>query len=45
MVKLKEIIDAYADTVDQKDVKKIAQIKTFQKLSDKNIKVIPSIRT
>ena len=43
MVKLKEIIDAYADTVDQKDVKKIAQIKTFQKLSDKNIKVIPSI--
>ena len=43
MVKLKEIIDAYADTVDQKDVKKMAQIKTFQKLSDKNIKVIPSI--
>jgi hypothetical protein len=43
MVKLKEIIDAYAETIDQKDVKKIARIKTFQKLADPSIKVIDSI--
>lgn len=43
MVKLKEIIDAYAETLDQKDVKKVAQIRTFQKLADKSINVIDSI--
>ena len=43
MVKLKEIIDAYAETIDQKDLKKVAKIKTFQKLSNKNINVIDSI--
>ena len=43
MTKLKEIIDTYAKTIDQKDIKKTAQIKTFQKLSDPKIKVIDSI--
>ena len=43
MVKLKEIIDAYAETIDQKDVKRIAKVKTFQKLADKNINVIDGI--
>jgi len=43
MTKLKEVIDAFAETIDQKDVKRTAKIKTFQKLADPKIKVIDSI--
>lgn len=43
MTKLKEVIDAFAETIDQKDLKKTAKIKTFQKLADPKIKVIDSI--
>jgi hypothetical protein len=43
MVKLKEIIDAYAETIDQKDLKKITKIRTFQKLADKSVNVIDGI--
>ena len=43
MTKLKEVIDAFAETMDQKDIKKTAKIKTFQKLADPKIKVIDSI--
>jgi hypothetical protein len=39
LTKLKEVIDAYAATVDQQDVKKTANIKTIQKLADDNISV------
>jgi len=39
MTKLKDIIDAYADTMNQSDVKKTANMKTIQKLADKSISV------
>ena len=37
------LLDAFAETIDQKDLKKTAKIKTFQKLADPKIKVIDSI--
>lgn len=43
LVKMKDIIDAYGETIDQEDLKKKSKFATIQKLSDKGRKVIDVI--
>jgi hypothetical protein len=43
LVKMADVIDAYQDTIDQKDLKKVAQYKMIKKMADGNRKVIDLI--
>ena len=43
MVKMADVVDAYQDTIDQKDLKKVAQYKMIKKMADGGRKVIDLI--
>ena len=43
LVKMADVIDTYQDTIDQKDLKKVAQYKMIKKMSDPSRKVIDLI--
>lgn len=43
LVKMADVVDAYQDTIDQKDLKKVAQYKMIKKMADGGRKVIDLI--
>jgi len=43
LVKMADVVDSYGDTIDQKDLKKVAQYKMVKKMADKSRRVVDLI--